>query len=210
MSKIDDVRNYTYRQIQFLIRQKETSVGKAMLANLRRGIGKTPGELPELWGAFLNEMPSELYGNSGMPSEGEWAVYIALTLFALHQQGNAEPVHCEKVSLGTAAARLMNEKTEEERGRILRRFGPVVTAKSMQELSHQLRGLIQLCKAKGVRLDYVQLAGDIYRFQFMLIFMCCRPFRPAVSIVMTQEAPRPLSTAVLSEREFRRRRGSMP
>lgn len=63
MSKIDDVRNYTYRQIQFLIRQKETSVGKAMLANLRRGIGKTPGELPELWGAFLNEMPSELYGN---------------------------------------------------------------------------------------------------------------------------------------------------
>ena len=54
MSKIDDVRNYTYRQIQFLIRQKETSVGKAMLANLRRGIGKTPGELPELWGAFLN------------------------------------------------------------------------------------------------------------------------------------------------------------
>lgn len=40
MSKIDDVRNYTYRQIQFLIRQKETSVGKAMLANLRRGIGK--------------------------------------------------------------------------------------------------------------------------------------------------------------------------
>ena len=55
MSKIDDVRNYTYRQIQFLIRQKETSVGKAMLANLRRGIGKTPGELPELWGAFLNE-----------------------------------------------------------------------------------------------------------------------------------------------------------
>ena len=167
MSKIDDVRNYTYRQIQFLIRQKETSVGKAMLANLRRGIGKTPGELPELWGAFLNEMPSELYGNSGMPSEGEWAVYIALTLFALHQQGNAEPVHCEKVSLGTAAARLMNEKTEEERGRILRRFGPVVTAKSMQELSHHLRGLIQLCKAKGVRLDYVQLAGDIYRFQFL-------------------------------------------
>ena len=168
MSKIDDVRNYTYRQIQFLIRQKETSVGKAMLANLRRGIGKTPGELPELWGAFLNEMPSELYGNSGMPSEGEWAVYIALTLFALHQQGNAEPVHCEKVSLGTAAARLMNEKTEEERGRILRRFGPVVTAKSMQELSHHLRGLIQLCKAKGVRLDYVQLAGDIYRLLRLL------------------------------------------
>lgn len=59
------------------------------------------------------------------------------------------------------------EKTEEERGRILRRFGPVVTAKSMQELSHHLRGLIQLCKAKGVRLDYVQLAGDIYRFQFL-------------------------------------------
>ena len=52
MSKIDDVRNYTYRQIQFLIRQKETSVGKAMLANLRRGIGKTPGEASGIVGSI--------------------------------------------------------------------------------------------------------------------------------------------------------------
>ena len=30
---------------------------KAALAELRRGVGHVPGELPELWGSFLQEMP---------------------------------------------------------------------------------------------------------------------------------------------------------
>ena len=29
---------------------------RAELAKLRRGVGHTPGELPELWGSFLLEM----------------------------------------------------------------------------------------------------------------------------------------------------------
>ena len=30
---------------------------KAMLAKLRRGVGRVPGDLPELWGAFLADFP---------------------------------------------------------------------------------------------------------------------------------------------------------
>ena len=171
MSKIDDVRNYTYRQIQFLIRQKETSVGKAMLANLRRGIGKTPGELPELWGAFLNEMPSELYGNSGMPSEGEWAVYIALTLFALHQQGEAGVSMNQPGRTLGGAVRQLAEKTaagqDWTESSVLRRFNALATADSMPEVSHHLRGMIQLLRREGIPLDYPQLAEDLYQYQFV-------------------------------------------
>ena len=32
---------------------------KAALAHLRRGIGRAPGDLPELWGVFLQDMPIE-------------------------------------------------------------------------------------------------------------------------------------------------------
>ena len=86
-------------------------------------------------------------------------------MFALHQQGSSETVHCEGRSLGSAAADLMEEKTDENRERIMRRFGPVVTAKDMPELSHHISGLVQLFKAKSVKLDYIRLAEDLYWFQ---------------------------------------------
>lgn len=60
---------------------------KASLANLRRGIGTTPGDIPELWELFLQDLPEEMLSRSGVPTHAQWAVYIALTLFALHQQG---------------------------------------------------------------------------------------------------------------------------
>lgn len=99
-------------------------------------------------------MSPELFSRTGEPSRSEWAIYISLTMFALHQQGSSETVHCEGRSLGSAAADLMEEKTDENRERIMRRFGPVVTAKDMPELSHHIRGLVPLTTLRfGVRAD---------------------------------------------------------
>lgn len=165
MSRKEMVGAFTYGQIHSLLKQKDSSGGRATLAQLRRGVGKTPGELPELWGVFLNKLNPELVSNNGIPSSAEWAIYLSLTLFAMHQQGSGESVHQEKISVGAAAARLMTENTDDARKRVLRRFGPAVTAKDMPELSHHLRGLVQLFKANGIRLDYVKLAEDLYDFQ---------------------------------------------
>lgn len=165
MTRSELVTNYVSSQINRLVSSMNTSGGKAQLANLRRGIGKTPGELPELWGSFLNGIPEELLSRNGIPTRAEWAVYLALTLFAMHQQGNGESVHAEGMGLGKAAALLMNESTDEERERVLHRFGPAVTAKDMPEIAHHLRNMIQLMKAKGIRLDYVRLSKDLYDFQ---------------------------------------------
>lgn len=159
---------YVAYQVQKLMNHRDTSGGRAMLANLRRGIGKTPGEMPELWGIFLNGLDDALYGQNGNPSPAEWAVYLSLTMFALHQQGSAEPVQQENMSLGKAAAGLIDrsKNEDEERNRIMQRFGSVITASDMPELSHHLRGMIQIFKANQVRLDYVQLAGDLLDFQY--------------------------------------------
>ena len=154
----------TAKRINRLLNKRETGNGKAALANLRRGIGLKPGEIPELWGEVFRSMPEEMYSRSGLPTAAEWAIYIALTTFALHQQGQADEMNKEQRSLGRAVGMLCAEPDDEER--LLRRFRQVITASDMTELSYYLRGLIQLLKAKGIALDYAQLASDLYEYQF--------------------------------------------
>lgn len=167
--KASDVSAFTKRRLEFLIKTSNESGRKAALANLRRGIGHMPGELPELWGEFLSQMPEEMYGFSS-PSQAENAVYTALTLFALHQQGHelpGDPMYREDVNLGTAAARLIIGETDAESAfdRVRRRFNMTATASDTEELTHHLRGLVQLMRAKGIPLDYAELARDIFLYQ---------------------------------------------
>ena len=50
---------------------------------------------------------------------------------------------------------------------MLRRFNALATADSMPEVSHHLRGMIQLLRREGIPLDYPQLAEDLYQYQFV-------------------------------------------
>lgn len=164
--KMNELREYVAKRLNELDAIKNTSGGRARLAELRRGIGKAPGELPKLWGEFLNEIPECFLSKNGEATRGEWAIYLSLTLYALHQQGNGESVNQKGESLGKAVARLMKDSTDDERERVLRRFGPIITAKDMPELAHHLRCLIQLMSAdRTIKLDYVKLAEDLYKFQ---------------------------------------------
>ena len=153
----------TAKRINRLWQDRETGSGKAALANLRRGIGLTPGELPEIWGEIFSNTPEEFFSRNGKPTAAEWAVYIALTTFAMHQQGQANAMHKEKRSLGRAIGMLCTDQDDEER--LLRRFRQVITASDMKELSYYLRGLIQLLRTGGIALDYAQLASDLYEYQ---------------------------------------------
>lgn len=168
MTKRDLIGNYVYGKIRSLISRRDTGLGRAQLAELRHGVGKAPGEDPALWGAFLNEASEGLYSSRDYDgaSKEEWAVYLTLTLFAMHQQGSSSAVHGEGISLGSAASKLMDKDTPDDRERVLRRFAPIITASDMNELSHHLRCFIQLIKAKRLMLDYVRLSRDLYDFQF--------------------------------------------
>jgi len=172
MGVAEEIRNFTAGKIQRLLTNPSDSAARASLARLRRGIGHVPGEVPEIWGEYLLDLPEDLLGH-GVPSAAEWAIYIALTTFALHQQGQdrkSSPMHRgsdeEKksgISLGAAARKLM--ENEDDRERIARRFYPVATATNMQALSYHLRGLVTLLRSKDIPLDYVRLASDLYYFQ---------------------------------------------
>ncbi len=169
MEKEAEIRKYVRTQIALLAkddRALEQSGSKAQLAQLRRGAGKSPGELPELWGVFLKNMPEELMGKDGRPSYAEWAVYTALTLFALHQQGHSEPMHGEGEDkrLGRAARKLIHGDEEEEN--IRKKLSIAARSDDMTELSYQLKTLVRLLGNEDIRLDYADLAIDLYRFQF--------------------------------------------
>ena len=81
------IRTYVARRLGWLQTQAEHPQ-KAILANLRRGVGHAPGDQPELWGVFLQDFPPELESQDGVPTRAEWATYLALTFYALHQQGH--------------------------------------------------------------------------------------------------------------------------
>ena len=124
-------------------------------------------------------MPKELWGRETAagecrePSEAEWAVYLALTLYALHQQGEENVSMNEKGCTLGRAVRLLAQNSaaaaqDWTESSVLRRFNALATADSMPEVSHYLRGMVQLFRGNEpkLKLDYPRLAVELYRFQF--------------------------------------------
>ncbi len=161
----DQVYSYVERQIHRL-QALPPHPQKAMLAKLRRGVGKDPGELPELWGIFLQELPEELMSKTGQPTAAEWAIYVSLTMFALHQQGRERSMNSEEMKFGQAVRLLAEPGQEPQEGSAYRRFSALVTAQSLLEISQHLRGIIQLLRQKEIPLNYPALAKDLFLLQF--------------------------------------------
>jgi CRISPR system Cascade subunit CasB len=160
-------RAFVKRKICQLSQSGNESMTKAALARLRRGVGKAPGSIPELWAQTLEGLPEALAGSGSEPSRGEWAVHTALTLYALHQQGKDIKTKCmskEGETFGISLRGLI--KTEEDELRVKRRFDAAATADGLDEFSHHLRGLVQLLKAEDIPLDYPALTEDLFWFQF--------------------------------------------
>ena len=165
MTSEQQVQYETGKRIKKL-RTLPDNAARRWLAEMRRGVGTAPGALPALWGMLFQDLPEEMFSVKGEPSRAEWAVFTALTLFALHQQGNNIKTDCtdiEGIGLGCAVAKLMD--SEDDRERIWRRFQTVTNAKTIEDVSYHLRGIIQLLKGKGIGLDYSRLAGDLFVYQ---------------------------------------------
>lgn len=163
---INAIQNYVIKQVSSLSNHLETGISKARLAQLRRGIGKKPGENPEIWGSFLIDLPEQFMSNTIEPSKAEWAIYIALTMYALHQQGHSESVNKQgyEYFLGQAVGKLV--KNTDDLERIQKRFSVMALSSNMTELSYYLRCIIRLLNDESICLDYAELAKELFLFQF--------------------------------------------
>jgi len=167
--KTAQVRLQVQRKLRQIEASPQSGETKALLANLRRGVGRIPGDLPELWGLLLQGLPEELQSKDGVPTREEWAIYTALTLYGIHQQGHdpaAEAMNAEGCLLGSAIRRLAPGNDDDALDRVRHRLNALATSSDMQEAAYHLRGVVQLLRASGIPLDYPALAADLYRWQF--------------------------------------------
>lgn len=170
MGKKADIQHFVGRKIDYLTALSDQGGGKAELALLRRGLGKIPGEIPEVLGILLTDMPEDFLSKGSKTTREEWACYLALTLYALHQQGNdpkISPMHTEnRCSIGSALSSLAESYEDANaKQRLTVKLQTLATSKDMSELSYHLRSVVKLLKTKNIPLNYAQLAGDLYLYQ---------------------------------------------
>ena len=168
-TRSDAVYKEAAKRLKWILNSDDGTV-KARLAELRHGVGSMPGTIPVLWGMIFDELPEKMLGKYGKPSKEEWAIYDALTLFALHQQGKdleTDNMNIQGISLGKAACNLVYAKggTDDDRERVSRRFNQMALATDIETLSYYLRTFIPLLRGEGIGLDYAMLAQDIYLCQ---------------------------------------------
>lgn len=169
MSRKSEVGEYVSRKIDWLAQSEY--LARSRLAELRRGAGKEPGEIPGVCGTVLSGMPSGFIGEGGYASKEEWACYTALTLFALHQQGTNIEKKCmntkDYATIGIAANRMklqQNDANGEER--VFGHLQHIISADSINGAVWYLRSMIQQCKRLDIKVNYRQLAEDLYEWQF--------------------------------------------
>ena len=167
LSKASRISGFVKFKLLQLQQNPRDAVVRAKLAKMRRGIGEQPGAVPELWDLLFDGLPEELEGRGNEPSRAEKAVYTALTLYALHQQGkdvHSEFMYLENNTLGRAVGQLARRSDGNEEA-VIRRFNVVVTSADLTEFSWHLRNIIQLCKRESIPLDYAAMARDLYEYQ---------------------------------------------
>ncbi|OHP75191.1 hypothetical protein HMPREF2674_08975 [Rothia sp. HMSC062F03] len=173
MTKQDALQRFVSTKINRLYLQKDAGVSAAIaeLAQLRRGAGKVPTGYPHLMGMVLvleNEdkedkqaFPEQCRGKGDKPNDAEIAAYTALTLFALHQQSQNQPMHDAKVSFGRAVGKLVGNTTSSMK----KRFDSLLTAQTENARQHYLRSLITLLRSKSIAFNYGQFAVDYMYLQ---------------------------------------------
>lgn len=142
-----------------------TAESRAALARLRRGVGKQPGDLPDLVAFVVDTQGPPGPEPDDGPSQAEVAAYTALTLYAVHQQSRTDVgMHVPGKPLGRALSALRAVGGEEDPA-VIRRFQAFATAADLRELSTHLRGLVTQLRAKDIGFDYQQLAEDLVGYQ---------------------------------------------
>ena len=168
MTKADEVSSLVGRKIDAIQHNLESS--RPILARLRRCAGKDILDSQDIWGYILEDMPESLMGrgkDNFEPSEAETAVQVALSLYALHQQGSVGPVSARGSSFA-AAVRRIGKVGDKVNAGVKRRFDAALTSSDINELSNHLRGLVQLIRQSEstMPVDYPLLAKDLYVYQF--------------------------------------------
>jgi CRISPR system Cascade subunit CasB len=155
MTTGDDLATRFAKHLERLAARGDARSG-ATLAALRRGLGKQPGEAPEMfpylvpWTAELDNRTQETY-------------YLVASLFGMHPvtwpRSGAEEDHDRwRRNFGASMRWVAGPDTQE--GGTERRFVGVLNSRR-DELPDRLRQAVRLCRSKDVPVDWAVLTHDL-------------------------------------------------
>ena len=164
MSRREQIKGIVSSRIGLL--QCGSPWASAEMARLRRCAGKRLEESPDAWESLFSGVPEEISPSKGVlvPTTAENAIFIALTLYAVHQQGVSASMNQYGRSFSTAVSMLGDGGSDNIRNR----FNTALTSQDVVELSNHLRSLVKMLRSNDVPIgfDYADLAADIYDYQY--------------------------------------------
>lgn len=132
--------------LQSLVEGRE----RGALASLRHGLGRSPGETPEMFPLIVPRLPEN-------PSRiQENAYYLVATLFALHPKSTREG------NLGSHLAGSRNSGNDEA---LERRFVTLLSSHP-DDLPNYLRQAISYLKSKDAPVNWDQLLLDVQAWEY--------------------------------------------
>lgn len=137
---------------------------RAALASLRRGLGKPPGSVAEIWQFTLPDLEQDW-----RTAYRENAIHVALTHWAMHQQSKSLPMHREDRTFGQAlrllASSQATDRKKPEEAPAFRRMMALAASRNLTAITTHARGLIGQLRAAGFGFDYGAWAEDLFWIQ---------------------------------------------
>lgn len=165
-----NVYKETARILRTLDNIRDKPSTRAIFANIRNSINKDSSVNMDALAYVFQNIPEEFLGYNKNLNDYEKSILTAVQMYALHQQAKVESVLKLDYKEGERRQNLgdslnsMRKNNDEDKA-IDRRFNAMITSSNFEELSHHLRQIIKLLKAKSeAKVDYASLADDLYWF----------------------------------------------
>ena len=120
---------------------------KAILANIRKSIGKELIDMTDIWKILFENLPEEFLGTSGKATFEENAIISTLQIYAISMQGSKSSYDTEE-KLGNMGQSLSILRIIGDCEPIDQRFNTMVTSSSYEEFTYHLRSLVKILKSK--------------------------------------------------------------
>ena len=165
VQKKSDVYLVAGEIISRIVHMGNESSRKAILANIRKSIGKELTDMTDIWKILFENLPEDFLGTTGKATFEENAIISTLQIYAISMQGSKSSYDTEE-KLGNMGQSLSILRIIGDCEPIDQRFNTMVTSSNYEEFTYHLRSLIKILKSKSiVKIDYSKLAKDLFLYQ---------------------------------------------
>ena len=144
---------------------------KAVLASLRTAYELSSPQAQPVWPLLLGNLDTNDLSRNGRPTHAETAIYTALHLYALHQQGHDAIVDGAAYGDDATGRTLFGvlaqlRQRPDSQVALDRRIQPLLASTNFKSVVNALTHIVSIIKGQtSTPIDYAALAQDFYWFQ---------------------------------------------